>query len=885
MLIPFRRSCDRKLPPFAAQSSSSWRRAALRRRPLLEDLEGRQMLSTFTVTNTNANGPGSLRQAINGSNSTPGTGNAIYFDIPGSGVQTIDLLSPLPALTQPVTIDGTTQPDNEGDLDAIQIDGSLAGPGAVGLDVTSSASGSSFHGLSVTDFSGGGMLVDGASNVAIVNDDIGLVQNSMGDFAHGNGVFGVEFENGASNNGLAGDVISGQAGNGVVFTGPGTSNNVVGESEIGTDPSGMTGVDSANNSLANTESGVAIVSGASDNAVFDDVISNNDSTGVYISGLGTSGNLVGGSFIGTNSTGTAALPNFNGVVIEGGASGNFIGGGSGTTAGLGTATTGTSGTANQVAGTASASGTQAAAATRTASDEVPAVVESVVPNPTEQISYGNVISGNDWEGVHIVGTGTTDNETSGNVVEGNYIGVSADGSTALGNDESGVGIYAGASDNTIGGSVSGSGDLISANGSNGVYITDSGTTGNVVEGDFIGTNWSATGALPNASNGVVIQNGAADNTIGGTTGTISDVISGNDWEGVHIVDSSDNVVEGDYIGVNVNGTLALGNAESGVGIYAGSSNNTIGGSVSGSGDLISGNNSNGVYITDSGTTGNVVEGDFIGTNWTGSNRLPNSGSGVVIQNGAADNTIGGTATISGGSLGGAGDVISGNDWEGVHIVGSSDNVVEGDYIGLSAGGNEYVGNAESGVGIYAGSSGNTIGGSVSGTGDIISANGSNGVYITDSGTTRNVVEGDFIGTDWTGSNPMPNANDGVVILNGAADNFIGGTMPGTQNVIAFNAQNGVDIGGYGTTGNVVEGDDIVSNGNNGVQFDPNATQNLIENDVLYDNGASGVYFAGGSYDNSVVVCVIEYNTWGVYDAGSGDTWSANVFISNPNGNV
>ena len=177
------------------------------------------------------------------------------------------------------------------------------------------------------------------------------------------------------------------------------------------------------------------------------------------------------------------------------------------------------------------------------------MVESVVPNPTEQSSYGNVISGNDWEGVHIVGTGTTDNETSGNVVQGNYIGVSADGSTALGNAESGVGIYAGASDNTIGGSVSGTGDLISANGSNGVYITDSGTTGNVVEGDFIGTNWSATMPLPNASNGVVIQNGAADNTIGGTTGTISDVISGNDWEGVHIVDSSDNVVEGDYIGV------------------------------------------------------------------------------------------------------------------------------------------------------------------------------------------------------------------------------------------------------------------------------------------------------------------------------------------------
>jgi hypothetical protein len=884
MLSHFRRSSDRKLHPFAAQSSSSRRRAALRRRPLLEDLEGRQLLSTFTVTNTNASGPGSLRQAIIGSNSTSGTFNEIDFDIPGNGVQTIDLLSPLPALTQPVTIDGTTQPDNDGVLAAIQIDGSLAGPGVVGLDVTASASGSSFHGLAITDFSGGGMLVDGASNVAITNDDIGLVQNSMGDFAHGNGVFGVEFDDGASGDGLAGDVISGQAGNGVVFTGTGTMNNVVEDSEIGTDPTGMTGVDSANNSLANTESGVAIVSGASDNAVYDDVISNNDSTGVFISGLGTSGNGVTGSFIGTNSAGTAALANYNGVVIEGGASGNFIGGGLGTLTALRPAMPATSGTGTQVAATASPSGTQAAAATITPGAEVP-VVESVVPMPIAQIGDGNVISGNDWEGVHIVGTGTTDNETSDNVVEGNYIGVSASGSAALGNAESGVGIYAGASDNTIGGSVSGTGDLISANGSNGVYITDAGTTGNVVEGDFIGTDWTGSNPMPNASNGVVIQNGAAGNTIGGTTGTTSDVISGNDWEGVHIVDSSDNVVEGDYIGVNLNGTVADGNAESGVGIYAGSSNNTIGGSVSGSGDLISGNNSNGVYITDAGTTGNVVEGDLIGTRLNGAIALPNSGSGVVIQSGAADNTIGGMSTISGGTLSGAGDVISGNDWEGVHIDDSSGNVVEGDYIGMSANGADTVGNAESGVGIYAGSSDNTIGGSVSGTGDVISGNRSNGVYITDAGTTGNVVEGDFIGTDWTGSNPMPNTNDGVVILNGAADNTIGGTMPGTQNLIEFNAQNGVDMGGSGTTGNVVEGDEIVSNGNNGVQLDANATQNQIDNDLLADNGASGVYLVGGSYDNSVAGCLIEYNTWGVYDAGSGDTWYANTFNGNWNGNV
>jgi titin len=629
MFAPFRRSFDRRLRPHAPRSSSSRRRAALGRRPLVEDLEGRQMLSMFTVTNTNDSGAGSLRQAVIDSNSTADF-NAITFNIPGSGVQTINLRSALPPLTQPVTIDGTTQPGSDGQQPPIQIDGTNAGPGAVGLDVEASASGSSFHGLAITDFSVGGMLVVGASNVAIVNDDIGLVQNSSGVFVHGNGDFGVELVDGASNNDLAGDVISGQAGYGVVFSGSGTMNNLVEQCEIGTDPSGMTGVDSANQSLANTWSGVVIAIGASDNLVSDDVISNNGQNGVVITGTGTTGNVVEGSFIGTNGQGSAPLPNYNGVLIQGGASDNTIG-------------------------------------------------ALAVSGPS------NVISGNTWDGVHIVDSGTT-----GNVVEGNYIGIHpmipSDGIHAtelpgpLGNGQSGVAIFAGAIDNTVGGTVAGAGNVISGNGQNGVYLSDSGTTGNVVAGDFIGTDPNGWRAIPNY-NGVLIQDGAADNTIGGTSDAARDVISGNNWDGVHMVNgASDNVVEGDFLGVNADGTAALGNAQSGVAIFAGASDNTIGGTASGSGDVISGNDSNGVYISDSGTTGNVVAGDLIGTDSAGMDSVPNH-VGVLIQNGAAQNTIGGiTSTVS--------DVISGNNWDGVQIAwGATSNVVEGDFIGLTSNGN------------------------------------------------------------------------------------------------------------------------------------------------------------------------------------------------------
>ena len=171
MLMPFFRS--------RRDDRSARRLHARRRRFLVEPLEGRQMLSTFTVTNTNDSGAGSLRQAIVNSNGTSGTTNAISFNIPGTGVETINLLSALPTLSQPLKIDGTTEP-NSGGQPVIQIDGTKAGSGVVGLDLASSASGSTLKGLSITDFSGGGVVVNGASNVSITTDDIGLVTLSAG---------------------------------------------------------------------------------------------------------------------------------------------------------------------------------------------------------------------------------------------------------------------------------------------------------------------------------------------------------------------------------------------------------------------------------------------------------------------------------------------------------------------------------------------------------------------------------------------------------------------------------------------------------------------------------------------------------------------------------
>jgi hypothetical protein len=278
----------------------------------------------------------------------------------------------------------------------------------------------------------------------------------------------------------------------------------------------------------------------------------------------------------------------------------------------------------------------------------------------------NVISGNTNYGVGITDAGTT-----GNLVAGNLIGTNAAGSAPLGNYY-GVYIQVGASSNTIGGTTTTARNIISGNQTGGILVTGSGTTGNLIEGNFIGIDPTGTAALANAFYDVLIQGGATANTVGGITSTpgtgAGNVISGNKTPsttsgfGVEIsgTGTANNVVEGNLIGTNAAGTAVLSNLD-GVRIDTNASNNTIGGTAAGAGNVISGNTGNGVYILGSGT-GNIVLGNSIGTDATGTAALGN-GTGVLVANGATGNTIGGAAA-------GAGNLIAHNKGAGV-AVGSS----------------------------------------------------------------------------------------------------------------------------------------------------------------------------------------------------------------------
>ena len=179
---------------------------------------------------------------------------------------------------------------------------------------------------------------------------------------------------------------------------------------------------------------------------------------------------------------------------------------------------------------------------------------------------------------------------------------------------------------------------------------------------------------------MAVNTGAFDNFIG-LGGSRANVISGNTGNGVSLTGyaTDTNFVENDLIGIDAAGVASLGNGQDGVLVSGRASSNFIGFAVAGDNNVISGNKTWGVYITDDGTTFNTVANNFIGTNVTGTSAVPNANNGLDIVFGAQYNTVGGTTAA-------ARNLISGNLNEGVLIgfAGTANNVVEGNFIGTDA---------------------------------------------------------------------------------------------------------------------------------------------------------------------------------------------------------
>ena len=247
----------------------------------------------------------------------------------------------------------------------------------------------------------------------------------------------------------------------------------------------------------------------------------------------------------------------------------------------------------------------------------------------------DVISGNTTWGILLTGAGA-----STNTILGNYIGLAPSGTTALGNGQSGVELLGAVKGNFVGNTRAGARNVISGNGHDGVTIGGTGASRRVVEGNYLGTNAAGTAALPNSFEGAAIFSGATGNTIGGTTAAARNLISGNKGDGVGISGkgTSSNLVQGNRIGVNAAGTAAVPNAGMGAAVFEGAAGNTVGGTTAAARNVISGNATFGVALEGPGTSSNHVEGNFIGTTPTGNAALGNTEEGVAIYRQPTDKT-------------------------------------------------------------------------------------------------------------------------------------------------------------------------------------------------------------------------------------------------------
>ncbi|MEQ1861587.1 MAG: hypothetical protein ABMA13_16825, partial [Chthoniobacteraceae bacterium] len=251
-------------------------------------------------------------------------------------------------------------------------------------------------------------------------------------------------------------------------------------------------------------------------------------------------------------------------------------------------------------------------------------------------------------------------DADGSVVAGNWIGLDQEGMPVVGNSQSGIRL-----DNTdgarVGGTVPADRNVVSGNagfGFGGFGIEISGTSPNtLIQGNYIGVDVSGTLAVPNGFAGIITAGGTT--RIGGTTPGAGNVISGGSDDGVTIISASasGSRVEGNFIGTDATGTADLGNTGYGV-VVLGAPNVTIGGSNPAARNIISGNGA-GLSIQGAGSTGVVVLGNFIGTDLTGALPLGNDGGGVVIID-ASGATIGGIGA-------GEGNLIAFNSIAGVNV--------------------------------------------------------------------------------------------------------------------------------------------------------------------------------------------------------------------------
>ncbi len=415
-------------------------------------------------------------------------------------------------------------------------------------------------------------------------------------------------------------------------------------------------------------------------------------------------------------------------------------------------------------------------------------------------------------------------------IAGDFVGTDPTGTIAEGNATNGTAtIQVDTSDVTIGGPSAADRTIVSASGYYGIVLSSG--MRDQVQNCYVGTDETGKVALGNRGQGIFVA-GASGITIGGTTAAVRNVISGNLSNAIGLA-TAGNVVEGNYVGTDSTGMLLLSNASDGIVVSVGG--NQIGGTLPGQGNLISGNSGAGVLIDGSTAfaQGVVVQGNLIGTDKTGTLAIANTGSGIAIGGGEG----GGYDDLIGGTVAAARNVISGNKGAGIAVASGTGNEIQGNYIGVDVTGNVALPNQAEGVNIY---SSVTVGGFEPGSQNVISGNGGDGILIVGDGSD---IENNLVGLGVDGSTPQGNGGNGVEAI-GVVQ--IGGSFSGARNVISANKGDGIALGGGSTRpatiqdnfiGTDATGTQARGNKANGIYIGTAGT--LVTDNVIAANGTRG----------------------------------------------
>ncbi|MEA3493154.1 MAG: hypothetical protein U9R38_02060 [Candidatus Margulisiibacteriota bacterium] len=457
------------------------------------------------------------------------------------------------------------------------------------------------------------------------------------------------------------------------------------------------------------------------------------------------------------------------------------------------------------------------------------------------VKIDSLVVNNSQTGINING--------NNNKVTGCFIGTCATGESDKGNSIYGIFIFS--DNNRIGGLAPSERNIISGNNSYGIKISDN--SSNEVLGNYIGFGIDGETVIANGLNGILLEGSSSHNLIGTSeSGGKNIIIAGTTTNASGIAfsgsDVTGNYVYNNTIGLTSNGSLPATRGKYGILFQDASHHNYIGGTNTGEANIISGNSSDGIYITGSGTSSNEVLGNYIGTDSSGALDCGNGLNGITISNGASQNKIG-NGTSNGRNI------ISGNDRRGVEIngTGTDHNQILGNYIGTDVNGTSSLTNESSAVYIEGGAKYNKIGNGASGGRNICSGN-AYGIYMRGTGTNSNEVLGNYIGTDKTGTTALPNTVQGVTFFLGASYNMLGGATPapgtGNGNVISGNKSYGVYMGGSATIGNRVLGN-LIGTNYNGASAIPNGSS--ASTDGVHINGSPHNQIGDGTADGRNII--------------------------------